>query len=106
MGSNAVFVVEETAQLESGRYDEKGFGIFGPSKGEYAVFQAKNIVRDQYLESIKSHGAVAYGGNLYVFAETHFPQGLDSDGSGTYTPQPYIIEKDDFSIANKVTVTA
>ena len=44
MGSNAVFVVEETAKLESGRYDEKGFGIFGPSEGGYAVFQAKNIV--------------------------------------------------------------
>jgi hypothetical protein len=102
MGSNAVFVVKETAQLESGRYDEKGFGIFGPSEGGYAVFQAKNIVRDPYLASIKSHGAVAYGGNLYVSAETHFPQGLDSDGSGTYTPQPYIIEKEGFKIANNI----
>ena len=33
MGSKAVFVVEETAILESGRGDEDGFGIFGPSTG-------------------------------------------------------------------------
>ncbi len=102
MGANAVFVVSETAQLESGRYDDEGFGIFGPREGGYAVFQAKNIVRDPYLESINSHGAVAYGGNLYVSAETHFAQGHDSDGSGSYTPQPYIIEKGSFKIANNI----
>ena len=102
MGSGAVFVVEETAILESGRGDEEGFGIFGPSTGEYAVFQAKNIARDPYLESINSHGAVTYGGNLYVSAETHFAQGMDSDGSGTYVPQPFIYEKDGFSIANNI----
>ena len=102
MGANAVFVVAETAKLEAGRYDEKGFGIFGPSEGGYAVFQAKNIVRDSYLESINSHGAVAYGGNLYVSAQTHFAQGQDSDGSGSYTPQPYIIEKGSFKIAKNI----
>ena len=102
MGPKAVFVVEETAILESGRGDENGFGIFGPTSGEYAVFQAKNIARDPYLESIKSHGAVTYGGHLYVSAETHFPQGKDSDGSGTYVPQPFIYEKDGFSIANNI----
>ena len=102
MGSKAVFVVEETAILESGRGDENGFGIFGPSSGEYAVFQAKNIARDPYLESISSHGAVTYGGHLYVSAQTHFAQGYDSDGSGSYTPQPFIYEKDGFSIANNI----
>jgi len=102
MGPGAVFVVEETAILESGRGDEEGFGIFGPTTGEYAVFQAKTIARDPYLESIKSHGAVTYGGNLYVSAETHFAQGKDSDGSGTYVPQPFIYEKDGFSIANNI----
>ena len=102
MGPGAVFVVEETAILESGRGDEKGFGIFDPATGEYAVFQAKTIARDPYLESIKSHGAVTYGGNLYVSAETHFAQGKDSDGSGAYVPQPFIYEKDGFSIANNI----
>ena len=102
MGSEAVFVVEETAILESSRGDEVGFGIFGPSSGEYAVFQAKNIVRDPYLESINSHGAVTYSGNLYVSAETHFAQGMDSDGSGSYVPQPFIYGKDGFSIDNNI----
>lgn len=102
MGVNAVFVVSETAKLESGRGDDEGFGFFGPSSGGYAVLQAKNIVRDPYLESINSHGAVTYGGNLYVSAETHFAQGHDSDGSGSYTPQPFIYEKDGFSIANNI----
>lgn len=102
MGSEAVFVVEETAILESGRGDEEGFGIFGPATGEYAVFQAKTIARDPYLESISSHGAVTYGGNLYVSAETHFAQGYDSDGGGSYTPQPFIYEKGSFSIANNI----
>ena len=102
MGQDAVFVVEETAILESGRGDENGFGIFGPTTGGYAVFQAKNIARDPDLESINSHGAVTYGGHLYVSAETHFAQGTDSDGSGTYVPQPFIYEKDGFSIANNI----
>ena len=102
MGPKAVFVVEETAILESGRGDENGFGIFGPSSGEYAVFQAKNIARDPYLASINSHGAVTYSGHLYVSAQTHFAQGMDSDGSGSYTPQPYIYEKGGFSIANNI----
>ena len=100
MGSKAVFVVEEDAILESGRGDEEGFGIFGPTSGEYAVFQAKNIARDPYLESIKSHGAVTYGGNLYVSAETHFAQGKDSDGSGSYVPQPFIYDKYGFTLKN------
>ena len=102
MGQKAVFVVEETAILESGRGDEDGFGIFGPTTGEYAVFQAKTIARDPALENINSHGAVTYGGNLYISAETHFAQGYDSDGSGSYAPQPFIYEKDGFSIVNNI----
>ena len=102
MGPKAVFKVEETAIMESSREDDNGFGIFGPSSGEYAVFQAKKIARDPYLESINSHGAVTYGGHLYVSAETHFGQGYDSDGSGNYDPREFIIEQDGFSIANNI----
>ena len=102
MGPKAVFKVTETAQLESSRDDDNGFGIFGPTEGEYAVFQAKDIVRNPYLQSISSHGAVAYGGHLYVSAETHFAQGYDSDGTGTYTPRSFIIEKPGFSIDNNI----
>lgn len=95
MGANAVFVVEETAQFESGRGDDEGFGIFGVSSDAPAVFQARDIVRDPTLLSQRSHGAVTYGGNLYVSAETHFAQG--NDGS-----KPFIYVKDGFSIENNI----
>ena len=101
MGANAVFVVENDAQFESGRgeidNDKYAYGIFGPTEGGYAVFQAKNIVRDANLESIKSWGAVTYRGNLYVSAETHFAQG--NDGMASHL---FIFEQDGFSIADNI----
>ena len=101
MAENAVFVVENNAQFESGRSeidnDKYAYGIFGPLTGGYAVFQAKNIVRDDYLESIKSWGAVTYRGHLYVSAETHFAQGNDGMES-----HKFIIEQDGFSIADNI----
>ena len=101
MGENAVFVVEETAQFESGRgeidNDKYAYGIFGPTEGGYAVFQAKNIVRDAHLESIKSWGAVTYRGHLYVSAETHFAQG--NDGMASHL---FIFEQDGFTIADNI----
>ena len=102
MGANAVFVVEETAQFESGRGDDEGFGIFGVSSDAPAVFQAKNIVRDATLQSQRSHGAVTYGGNLYVSAETHFAQGYDGEGDGTAEAKPFIYVKDGFTIADNI----
>jgi hypothetical protein len=100
MGQNSVFKVEETAVLESGRSTIEGtanyeFGFFGPSSGEYAVFQAKNILRESSIAN--TWGAVTYGGNLYVSAETHFAQG--NDGLDTH---PYIIENPGFKIANNI----
>ena len=100
MGQNSVFKVEETAVLESGRSNIEGtanyeFGFFGPSSGEYAVFQAKNILRESSIAN--TWGAVTYGGNLYVSAETHFAQG--NDGLDTH---PYIIENPGFKIANNI----
>ena len=96
MGENAVFTVEETALFECGKDGEAGYGIYSISPTGYAVFQAKDIVRDPNLASSNTHGAVTYGGNLYVSAETHFAQG--SDGSGN----KLIYEKDGFSIANNI----
>lgn len=101
MAENAVFVVENDAQFESGRgeidNDKYAYGIFGPTEGGYAVFQAKNIVRDDYLESIKSWGAVTYRGHLYVSAETHFAQGNDGMES-----HKFIFEQDGFTIADNI----
>lgn len=74
MGHSAVFKVTETATLEGGN---PGWGFFGPESGDYAVFQAKNVVRNEDLKN--TQGAVTYSGNLYVCAETHFPKGSESD---------------------------
>ena len=98
MGENAVFKVTGTATLMGGRgameAGEEGFGFFGPNKGGFAVFQAKEIVRNTSLPT--SWGYVTYGGNLYVSAETHFAQG----GSDA---QPFIIPfGDNFSIENNI----
>ena len=99
MGENAVFVVEETAQFESGRgeidNDKYAYGIFGPLTGGYAVFQAKNIVRVASIAN--TWGAVTYRGHLYVSAETHFAQGDDGMAS-----HKFIFEQDGFSIADNI----
>ena len=99
MAENAVFVVENNAQFESGRSeidnDKYAYGIFGPLTGGYAVFQAKNIVRVASIAN--TWGAVTYRGHLYVSAETHFAQGNDGMES-----HKFIIEQDGFSIANNI----
>ena len=80
MGNKSLFKVTNTATLEGGN---KGWGFFGPADGDYAVFQAKDIVRNPKHEG--TQGAVTYGGNLYVSAETHFAQGHDGmDADGHY----------------------
>ena len=99
MAENAVFVVENDAQFESGRSeidnDKYAYGIFGPTEGGYAVFQAKNIVRVASIAN--TWGAVTYRGHLYVSAETHFAQGNDGMES-----HKFIIEQDGFSIADNI----
>ena len=99
MAENAVFVVENDAQFESGRgeidNDKYAYGIFGPLTGGYAVFQAKNIVREASIAN--TWGAVTYRGHLYVSAETHFAQGNDGMES-----HKFIIEQDGFSIADNI----
>ena len=99
MAENAVFVVENDAQFESGRgeidNDKYAYGIFGPLTGGYAVFQAKNIVREASIAN--TWGAVTYRGHLYVSAETHFAQGNDGMDS-----HKFIFEQDGFSIDNNI----
>ena len=100
MGNKSLFKVTDTATLEGGN---PGWGFFGPTTGEYAVFQAKDIVRNPIHEG--THGAATYSGNLYVVAETHFASGKNSDGTGNYIPQPYIYEENEFSVDENIYAT-
>ena len=94
MGHSSVFKVTGTATLEGGN---PGWGFFGPSSGNYAVFQAKNVVRNTRLAG--TQGAVTYSGKLYVSAETHFAQGHDGmDADGHY----FINEWDGFSVNTNI----
>ena len=76
MGSRAVFKVTGTAVMNAlgSGIVENGYGFHGVGS-DYAVLQAKNITKTRDGE-----GNVAYGGKLYVSAETHFAQGY----SGQY----------------------
>ena len=92
MGNACLFKVTNTATLEGGN---PGWGFFGPSSGEYAVFQAKNVVRNTGLAG--TQGAVTYSGNLYVSAETHFAQGNDGNPNNKF-----IYEQGGFSVNTNI----
>ena len=91
MGHKSLFKVTGTATLEGGN---KGWGFFGPADGEYAVFQATKVVRAAGLEN--TQGAVTYGGNLYVSAETHFAQGNDGQANNLF------IYEDNFNVNTNI----
>ena len=92
MGHKSLFKVTGTATLDGGN---KGWGFFGPADGEYAVFQAQNVVRAAGLEN--NQGAVTYGGNLYVSAERHFAQGNDGNPNNLF-----IYEEGGFSVNTNI----
>ena len=76
MGAGALFKVNGTATMDASKAD---YGVYGPTSGGYAVFQAQNIVAGKAEQGYE----ITYGNNLYVVANTHFAQGY----SGQY---PYI----------------
>ena len=64
MTSNSVIKVSNEAKMD---ITKPQYGIYGPTSGDYAVLEAKNIVwggRNNYC--------VNYFGNLYVVANSHF----------------------------------
>jgi len=89
LGSKSLFKVSETATLNAlaSGIVANGYGFHGVG-GDYAVFQAKKIVKTRDGE-----GNVVYGGKLYVSADTHFAQGY----SGAY---PFIHYQNGCSEAN------
>ena len=64
MASSSVFKVTNQAKMD---ITVVGNGIYGPESGDYAVFQAKDIVWGG-----KNNFCVSYFNNLCVVAESHF----------------------------------
>lgn len=89
MGSNSVFKVTGTATMN---ITKDVYGIYGPESGNYAVFQAKDIVNGA---EDPNQGFVAnYFQKVYVVAETHFAQGYSDksaaqQAAGEIGSQPY-----------------
>jgi hypothetical protein len=79
MGSKSLFKVTETAYLNATGVGTvtNGYGFFGVGN-DFAVFQAKTITN----AGNPGHGYVAYGGKLYVSAESHFAQGTEGASDG------------------------
>lgn len=83
MGGNCLFKVNGTMTMNNTNHAIANGteGFFGPTSGsEYAVIQAKNIVRGSAGDGNARY--VAYVGNIYVAADSHFaegPSGTDVD---------------------------
>lgn len=93
MGSKSVFKVTEDCYLNataSGIADN-GYGFSGVGN-DYAVLEAKDVKNS----GNPGHGYVAYSGNMYVSAESHFAQGTAGAADGS----SYIIFKDGCSEKN------
>ena len=86
MGAGALFKVNGTATMDA---TKANYGVYGPTSGGYAVFQAQNIVAGTAGQGYE----ITYGNNLYVVANTHFAQGY----SGT---DPFIDFKGGCSESN------
>lgn len=86
MGAGSVFKVTNRATMNA---TKANYGIYGPESGDYAVFQAKDIVAGKANQGFE----VTYGNNLAVVCETHFAQGNDGQAD-----HPYIDFKGNASI--------
>ena len=71
MGSNSLFQVTGTAKVA---VNKQGYGIYGPSTGESAVFQANTVERLNSWETNQAY-LISYHGHLYVATNNHFPLG-------------------------------
>lgn len=90
MGSNSLFHVTGTAKFS---INKDVYGIYGPSTGAEAVFQAKAIERLNSWETNQGFSA-NYFGHLYVATDSHFPFGYsdksaEQQAAGEVGAQPY-----------------
>ena len=96
MTSNSVIKVSNTATMA---ITIPNFGIYGPTSGDYAVFEAKNVVWES-----KNNFCVSYFGKLYVVADNHFEHSYLGD-KPTYYFDPATVKiyvngtKPNYSIA-------
>ncbi|MBO7591738.1 MAG: LruC domain-containing protein [Prevotella sp.] len=92
MGSNSLFKVTETANMGITTI-RNGYGIYGPSTGNDAVFLAKKIARRNGVDN--NQGFVAnYYGHLSVATDDHFDFGYsdkskEQQAAGEVGNQPY-----------------
>ena len=93
MGSQSVFKVTNDCYLNAtaSGIATNGYGFNGVGSG-YAVLQAKDVKNS----GNPGHGYVAYGGKLYVSAESHFAQGTAGAADGSQ----YIICQNGFTEKN------
>ena len=90
MGSNSLFQVTGTAKLS---INKDVYGIYGPSTGDYAVFQANAIERLNSWETNQGFAA-NYFDHLYVACNSHFAFGYSDksaaqQAAGEVGVQPY-----------------
>ena len=90
MGSGSLFKVTGTAKFS---INKDVYGIYGPSTGDYAVFQANAIERLNSWETNQGFSA-NYFGHLYVATDSHFPFGYsdksaEQQAAGEVGAQPY-----------------
>ena len=93
MGSKSVFKVTKDCYLNAtaSGIATNGYGFNGVGS-DYAVLEAKDVKNS----GNPGHGYVAYSGNMYVSAESHFAQGTEGAAAGA----SYIIFKDSCSEKN------
>lgn len=82
MGSNSVFKVTGTATMNLVCESGTPYGIYGPTSGDFAVFQATSIVKKVY--DSEHYNFVSYYNNLYVVTDSHFAQGNDGSEDHLY----------------------
>jgi len=85
MGSNSVFQVLNEAKMNV-TISKRGYGIYGPESGDYAVFEAKNITCD----NLRQRFNVTYLNNLYVVCDEHFAFGYDNLAEDLWASHVYV----------------
>src|SRR5574344_290164 len=104
MGSGSLFKVTDTAYMG---ITKSSYGIYGPTSGSYAVFQADKIVRASDIGDNQGF-VVSYFNNLYVATNSHFANGYSDvsaadQAAGKTGSQPYYVLSNGAAMAKSST---